>query len=264
MNSHDTSLVGWVEKKKPGVTYQFDTAGSEQAYDRASVNGVGPFFTFQRADQGRERQGAGAGRAVPASAVGAADRGQRQHRRDGVADDARRHRSAAGGQAEHRQQRQRRSDGDRRRPRVHRRDQRSPLPRLRQQDRQGAVDGRARQERQRQSRCRIRAQTASSTSRSSQGMPCECSRCRSAEDSCEEVVPGPVRSRAGRREPCRANRVYVYQSRRRRDPRAEREVRDDARDVPGGGVRRTSSRRTASSTAASAATSRGATRSSRW
>jgi glucose dehydrogenase len=46
MNAHDTSLVGWVEKKKPGVTYSFDAVGSEQAYDRASVNGVGPFFTF--------------------------------------------------------------------------------------------------------------------------------------------------------------------------------------------------------------------------
>jgi glucose dehydrogenase len=46
MNAHDTSLVGWVEKKKPGVTYSFEAVGSEQAYDRASVNGLGPFFTF--------------------------------------------------------------------------------------------------------------------------------------------------------------------------------------------------------------------------
>ena len=46
MNAHDTSLVGWVEKKKEGVTYSFDAAGSNQPYDRASVNGVGPFFTF--------------------------------------------------------------------------------------------------------------------------------------------------------------------------------------------------------------------------
>ena len=28
MNSHDTSLVGWVEKRKPGVEYSFDTRGS--------------------------------------------------------------------------------------------------------------------------------------------------------------------------------------------------------------------------------------------
>jgi quinoprotein glucose dehydrogenase len=46
MNAHDTSLVGWVERKKEGVTYSFDAQGSNQAYDRASVNGVGPFFTF--------------------------------------------------------------------------------------------------------------------------------------------------------------------------------------------------------------------------
>jgi quinoprotein glucose dehydrogenase len=46
MNSHDTSLVGWVEKKKPGVTYSFDSVGSTLPYDRASVDGVGPFHTF--------------------------------------------------------------------------------------------------------------------------------------------------------------------------------------------------------------------------
>jgi len=46
VNSHDTSLVGWVEKKKPGVTYSFDAVGSPQPYDRASVDGVGPFHTF--------------------------------------------------------------------------------------------------------------------------------------------------------------------------------------------------------------------------
>jgi quinoprotein glucose dehydrogenase len=46
VNSHDTSLVGWVEEKKPGVTYSFDAVGSLQPYDRASVDGVGPFHTF--------------------------------------------------------------------------------------------------------------------------------------------------------------------------------------------------------------------------
>ncbi len=46
MNSHDTSLVGWVEKKKAGVNYSFDTVGSDLPYDRASVDGVGPFHTF--------------------------------------------------------------------------------------------------------------------------------------------------------------------------------------------------------------------------
>src|SRR4029077_13923254 len=46
VNSHDTSLVGWVEKKKPGVTYSFDSVGSKLLYDRASVDGVGPVHTF--------------------------------------------------------------------------------------------------------------------------------------------------------------------------------------------------------------------------
>jgi len=59
MNSHDTSLVGWVEKKKAGVTYSFDAVGSTQPYDRASVDGVGPFHTFA-APMGKD----GAGRDI--------------------------------------------------------------------------------------------------------------------------------------------------------------------------------------------------------
>jgi quinoprotein glucose dehydrogenase len=47
VNAHDTTLVGWVEQKKPGVTYSFEAVGSNQPYDRASVNGRGPFFSFQ-------------------------------------------------------------------------------------------------------------------------------------------------------------------------------------------------------------------------
>jgi quinoprotein glucose dehydrogenase len=38
--------MGWVEKKKPGVSYAFDEAQSKLEYTRASVNGPGPFFTF--------------------------------------------------------------------------------------------------------------------------------------------------------------------------------------------------------------------------
>ena len=56
MNSHDTSLVGWVEKKKPGVSYSFDTVGSQLPYDRASVDGVGPFHTFS-ASAGKDENG---------------------------------------------------------------------------------------------------------------------------------------------------------------------------------------------------------------
>lgn len=45
-NAQETSLVGWVEDKDPDVTYSFEAAGSTQPYDRASILGVGPFFTF--------------------------------------------------------------------------------------------------------------------------------------------------------------------------------------------------------------------------
>ncbi len=44
--SHDGALVGWVEDKDPNVTYSFEAVGSKQPYDRASIGGVGPFFTF--------------------------------------------------------------------------------------------------------------------------------------------------------------------------------------------------------------------------
>ncbi len=46
VNAQETSLVGWVEDKDPDVTYSFEAVGSEQPYDRASVDGVGPFFSF--------------------------------------------------------------------------------------------------------------------------------------------------------------------------------------------------------------------------
>jgi len=46
MNAIDTSLVGWVEKVPEGSKpYSFD-ATQAPAYDRASVDGKGPFFSF--------------------------------------------------------------------------------------------------------------------------------------------------------------------------------------------------------------------------
>jgi quinoprotein glucose dehydrogenase len=46
MNVQDTSLVGWVEKVPEGSkSYSFD-ATQPAAYDRASVDGKGPFFSF--------------------------------------------------------------------------------------------------------------------------------------------------------------------------------------------------------------------------
>jgi glucose dehydrogenase len=46
MNAHDSSLVGWIERRKPGLNYGRNTEGSTQPYDRASVNGPGPYFGF--------------------------------------------------------------------------------------------------------------------------------------------------------------------------------------------------------------------------
>ena len=46
VNAHDTSLVGWIEKKKAGLIYGRGAEGSTQPYDRASVNGAGPYFTL--------------------------------------------------------------------------------------------------------------------------------------------------------------------------------------------------------------------------
>jgi quinoprotein glucose dehydrogenase len=45
-NAQETSLVGWVQDKDPNVTYSFEAVGSTQKFDRASINGVGPFFSF--------------------------------------------------------------------------------------------------------------------------------------------------------------------------------------------------------------------------
>ena len=45
-HTHDTSLVGWIEEKRPGQNYGRGTEGSTIPYDRGSVNGAGPYFTF--------------------------------------------------------------------------------------------------------------------------------------------------------------------------------------------------------------------------
>ena len=45
VNALDTSLVGWVEKVEGDRPYSFD-ATSAPEYDRASVDGKGPFFSF--------------------------------------------------------------------------------------------------------------------------------------------------------------------------------------------------------------------------
>jgi len=53
VNAQATSLVGWVEKKDPKVQYSFDAPFSDQPYDRASVDGKGPFFSFSAPISGK-------------------------------------------------------------------------------------------------------------------------------------------------------------------------------------------------------------------
>jgi quinoprotein glucose dehydrogenase len=44
--TQDAGLVGWIEKKVPGGNYGNGTQGSPIPYDRASVNGPGPYSNF--------------------------------------------------------------------------------------------------------------------------------------------------------------------------------------------------------------------------
>jgi glucose dehydrogenase len=46
LNTHDGALTGWIEKKKAGGNYGRGTEGSTQPYDRASVDGPGPYHGF--------------------------------------------------------------------------------------------------------------------------------------------------------------------------------------------------------------------------
>jgi quinoprotein glucose dehydrogenase len=64
--SHDGALVGWVQDKDPNVTYSFEAVGSKQPYDRASIGGVGPFFTFSAPIGGQyNERGQGVGPSAP-------------------------------------------------------------------------------------------------------------------------------------------------------------------------------------------------------
>jgi quinoprotein glucose dehydrogenase len=64
--SHDGALVGWVQDKDPNVTYSFEAVGSKQPYDRASIGGVGPFFTFSAPLSGEyDANGRGVGPSAP-------------------------------------------------------------------------------------------------------------------------------------------------------------------------------------------------------
>jgi len=46
VQTHDTALSGWMEKRKEGLNYGNGTQGSTQPYDRGSVDGPGPYHGF--------------------------------------------------------------------------------------------------------------------------------------------------------------------------------------------------------------------------
>lgn len=65
VNAQDTSLVGWVEKVEGDKPYSFD-ATSAPEYDRASVDGKGPFFSFNAPIGGQyDEQGRAVGGTAP-------------------------------------------------------------------------------------------------------------------------------------------------------------------------------------------------------
>jgi len=66
VNAHDTSLVGWTEKVPQGSkSYSFD-ATVPGDYDRASVDGKGPFFSFSAPISGKyDANGRGVGPSAP-------------------------------------------------------------------------------------------------------------------------------------------------------------------------------------------------------
>ena len=66
MNANDTSLVGWVEKKDPKISYSFDAPHTDQPLERASVDGKGPFFSFNAPIGGKfDDRGRGVGPSAP-------------------------------------------------------------------------------------------------------------------------------------------------------------------------------------------------------
>lgn len=66
-NMQNTSLVGWVERKNTTKSYSFDANDTNQPYDRASVDGKGPFFSFSAPISGKydEKTGRAVGPTAP-------------------------------------------------------------------------------------------------------------------------------------------------------------------------------------------------------
>lgn len=59
VHAHDSSLIGWIERKVPGKNYGRGTQGSTIPYDRGSVDGAGPYFTFSAPFVGEDGRPAG-------------------------------------------------------------------------------------------------------------------------------------------------------------------------------------------------------------
>jgi hypothetical protein len=104
VNAQNTSLVGRTERKPPTVTDSFEAPNSNHPFDRASVNGAGPFFTFSAPLSGQyNERGQPVGPSLPASAAMVpAHRGQCPHRPSRMGVSARRQRPLAGGKASRR------------------------------------------------------------------------------------------------------------------------------------------------------------------
>jgi quinoprotein glucose dehydrogenase len=67
-NAHDTSLVGWIEHRDPEGNYGRGTDGSDQPYDRASILGAGPYFSFSAPLGGEfDDEGRAVGPSLPCS-----------------------------------------------------------------------------------------------------------------------------------------------------------------------------------------------------
>jgi glucose dehydrogenase len=67
VNSHDGPLTGWLEEKVPGLNYGRGTDGSNQAYDRASISGPGPYSGYSAPLGGYDEEGRSIGGNLPCS-----------------------------------------------------------------------------------------------------------------------------------------------------------------------------------------------------
>ncbi len=150
LNTHDGSLTGWIEKKKPGGNYGRGTEGSHQPYDRASVDGPGPYHGFSATvkDANGRVIGTWPCQKPPWARLVAvnANTGDIAWQSPlGLVEGLPEGKQNCGSE------RQRRTSGHRRRIGFHRRDERSSVSRVRLEDRQRAMGREIEQNRERES-----------------------------------------------------------------------------------------------------------------